>query len=85
MKTTLNALALALVVTARLLSLQAQAGEFYSSGVGSQITLNNSEPRCPNSGFYSAVRRLQGAGLRGCARAGKVGAWLSSSTVTSTA
>jgi hypothetical protein len=67
MKITLNALAIALVVTARLLSLQAQAAEFSSSSVGSQITFNNSEPHCPNSGFYSAVRRLQGAGLRGVA------------------
>lgn len=71
MKTTLNALAIALVVTARLLSLQAQAAEFYSSSAGSQITLNNSEPRCPNSGFYSAVRRLQGAGLRGVPEAAR--------------
>jgi hypothetical protein len=65
MKTTLNALAIALTVVARCVSAHAEAAELFSASVGSQSIINNREPHMPTSGLYSAARRLQAASVRG--------------------
>jgi hypothetical protein len=64
MKTTLNALAIALTVATRLVSVQAQATEFFSASVSFQSIINNSG-HLPTSGLYSVARRLQAASVRG--------------------
>ncbi len=69
MKTTLNALAIALTVTARFVSAHAEAAELFSVSVGSQSIVNNRGPDIPTSGLYSAARRLQTSSVRGGAEA----------------